>query len=175
MIPSQQRESRSDVVGRAERFALSRPHQPLSVAAICRALMVSERTLRNAFNEIHGVPPCRRLRMLRLLHARKVLLAGDRKLITVTNVAIAWGFSELGRFSVEYKRAFGESPSQTLSGSIRTCCIGVDRGVSPTSRLENCKARCPEVTPTLAPPISTSAPRSLRDETSYSGCVSLLG
>jgi transcriptional regulator GlxA family with amidase domain len=89
--------------------------------------MVSERTLRNAFNEIHGVPPCRHLRMLRLRHVRKVLLAADRELTTVTNVATAWGFSELGRFSVEYRRAFGESPSQTLNGRIRTCCIGVDQ------------------------------------------------
>ncbi|OMI10938.1 hypothetical protein BSN85_14115 [Bradyrhizobium brasilense] len=86
--------------------------------------MVSERTLRNAFNEIHGVPPCRRLRMLRLLHARKVLLVADRELTTVTHVATAWGFSELGRFSVEYRKAFGESPSQTLYGRVRTCCIG---------------------------------------------------
>jgi hypothetical protein len=27
---------------------------------------------------------------------------------------MSFGFAELGRFSVEYKKAFGESPSQTL-------------------------------------------------------------
>jgi AraC-like DNA-binding protein len=87
-------------------------------------LTVSERTLRKAFNEIHGVPPCRRLRMLRLLHARRGLLAADSELTTVTKVATASGFSELGRFSVEYRKAFGESPSQTLNGGIQTCRIG---------------------------------------------------
>ncbi|MGY4573922.1 helix-turn-helix domain-containing protein [Bradyrhizobium sp. BEA-2-5] len=132
MKSAQQREICCDLVGQAEKLALSRPDQPPSISDICRALTVSERTLRKAFNEIHGVPPCRRLRMLRLLHARKMLLAADRELTTVTKVAIAFGFSELGRFSVEYRSAFGERPSQTLNLS----CMGADRDVSATSRAE---------------------------------------
>ena len=136
MMSPQRRVFCCDLVGRAEKLALSCPDQSLSVSAICRSLAVSERTLRKAFNEIHGVPPCRRLRMSRLLHARKVLLAADRELTTVTKVATALGFSELGRFSVEYRRAFGESPSQTLNGRIQTCCIGAERDVDATSRPE---------------------------------------
>jgi len=74
----------------------------------------------------NGVTPCRHLRMLRLLHARKVLLAAERKLTTVTEVAGAFGFGEPGRVFVEYGKAFGESPSQTLGGKIPACCIGAD-------------------------------------------------
>lgn len=33
---------------------------------------------------------------------------------TVTNVAMDCGFSHLGRFSCDYCRHFGESPSETL-------------------------------------------------------------
>ena len=33
----------------------------------------------------------------------------------VTEIATCFGFAELGRFSVEYRKAFGESPSQTLN------------------------------------------------------------
>ncbi|WP_375789344.1 helix-turn-helix domain-containing protein [Bradyrhizobium sp. Pha-3] len=122
MVSAGQREVWRDLVGQAEKLVLIRPAQALSISDICRSLAVSERTLRSAFTKIHGVPPCRRLRTLRLLHARKVLLEADRKLTTVTRVAADFGFSELGRFSVEYRKAFGESPSQTLSEKIPTCC-----------------------------------------------------
>lgn len=115
MISARQREVCRELVGQAEKLALSRLDQTLSISDMCRTLAVSERTLRSAFTKIHGIPPCRHLRMLRLLQARKVLLAADRKLTTVTKVAAAFGFSELGRFSVEYRKAFGESPSQTLN------------------------------------------------------------
>ena len=53
--------------------------------------------------------------MLRLSNARRALLSADGKLTKVTEIAVSFGFAELGRFSVEYKKAFGESPSQTLN------------------------------------------------------------
>jgi len=34
--------------------------------------------------------------------------------VTVTEIATSFGFVELGRFSVEYRKVFGESPSETL-------------------------------------------------------------
>src|SRR5260370_29466398 len=52
--------------------------------------------------------------MLRLSQARRALLFADDKLATVTEIATCFGFVELGRFSVEYRKVFGESPSQTL-------------------------------------------------------------
>ena len=39
--------------------------------------------------------------------------------VTVTEIATALGFVELGRFSVEYRKAFGESPSETLRQAFR--------------------------------------------------------
>jgi len=52
--------------------------------------------------------------MSRLSRARRALLSADCKLVTVTEIATCFGFAELGRFSVEYRKVFGESPSQTL-------------------------------------------------------------
>ena len=33
---------------------------------------------------------------------------------SVSAAALRWGFAHLGRFSAEYRRAFGECPAQTL-------------------------------------------------------------
>jgi AraC-like DNA-binding protein len=104
----------TDLVEQAERLALAHMDEPLHISALCRTLETSERTLRKAFHKIRGLPPCRHLRMLRLSQARRALLSADCKAVTVTEIATGFGFVELGRFSVEYRQLFGESPSQTL-------------------------------------------------------------
>jgi AraC-like DNA-binding protein len=111
---SQEGNSQSDLVEQAERLALAHIDEPLQIPALCRTLEVSERTLRKAFHKSCGLPPCRRLRLLRLSQARRALLCADARLGTVTEIATCFGFVELGRFSVEYRKAFGECPSQTL-------------------------------------------------------------
>jgi transcriptional regulator GlxA family with amidase domain len=121
------------LVERAEKLALADLDEPLHISALCRALAVSERTLRKVFHKTYGVPPCRHLRMLRLSQARRALLSADGTLATVTEIATSFGFVELGRFSVEYRKAFGESPSQTLH------CTSTDRtlAVSGSNRRES--------------------------------------
>jgi AraC-like DNA-binding protein len=104
----------TDLVEQAERLALAHIDEPLHISTLCRTLEISERTLRKAFHKVHGLPPCRRLRMLRLSEVRRALLAADCRRVTVTEIATEFGFLELGRFSVEYRKVFGESPSQTL-------------------------------------------------------------
>lgn len=102
------------LVVQAEAIALAELDSPLHISTLCNTLAVSERTLRKAFHNVHGVAPCRHLRMQRLLQARRALLSSDSKLTTVTEIATRHGFAELGRFSVEYRSIFGESPSATL-------------------------------------------------------------
>jgi len=45
---------------------------------------------------------------------RRALQRADASTATVTQLATDHGFWELGRFSVSYRRLFGESPSETL-------------------------------------------------------------
>ena len=118
-----------ELVERAERLALANFQTPLDIATLCRTLAVSERTLRKAFQKIRGLPPCRRLRMLRLSGARRVLLSAHGRCVTVTEIATSFGFVELGRFSVEYRKTFGESPSETLGRRFVTHWC--DRSASP--------------------------------------------
>ena len=84
------------------------------IAALASALGVRERALRKAFKRSHNLSPCRHLRLLRLTWARQALFAAQDELATVTEIATSFGFVEFGRFAVEYRNAFGESPSSTL-------------------------------------------------------------
>jgi len=75
---------------------------------------VSQRTLELAFQEAAGITPQKYLRWRRMHMAHHDLLAQDPKYTRITDVTTSLGFTELGRFAVEYKRLFGESPSETL-------------------------------------------------------------
>ncbi|WP_082336722.1 AraC family transcriptional regulator [Rhizobium ecuadorense] len=87
--------------------------KPISLHDIATAAKVSVRTLQTGFRQFRNISPWSYLREIRMVAARHDLLAGD-KAPTVSDVAVKWGFAHLGRFSVEYKKRFGESPSQTL-------------------------------------------------------------
>ena len=89
--------------------------EPPSIAALCAALGASERTLHEAFREHLDTTPKAYLKTLRLEAARHDLLTGEVK--RVTDVALDWGFLHFGWFSHDYRRLFGETPSQTLKRS----------------------------------------------------------
>jgi transcriptional regulator GlxA family with amidase domain len=67
-----------------------------------------------AFWATYRTTPYRYLHALRLDEARRMLSSGTTNLDTVTQVAMRFGFRELGRFAADYRAAFGESPSHTL-------------------------------------------------------------
>jgi transcriptional regulator GlxA family with amidase domain len=106
------------IVELIEEMARQLTDEPLHIDHICRAAGVSQRTLRNAFQAIYRSSPYRHLRTMRMGEARKALLSPARSTQTVTEVAMHFGFLELGRFSVEYRRAFGERPSATLRRAV---------------------------------------------------------
>jgi transcriptional regulator GlxA family with amidase domain len=93
------------------------------VVDVSRVAGVNQRTLSRAFREIHGIGPYRYLRHLRLSELKRVLFSEE---ITVTQAAVRLGFVELGKLGILYKKAFGESPSQTKR---RRQAV---RGVSPS-------------------------------------------
>ena len=105
---------RSAIIVRFEKFLLANRHWPVSYVNICATVGVSERTLRAHCQELLGVRPMLYVRLRRMRMARAALLRADPAVTTVTRVAARFGFSELGRFSVEYRKMFGEPPSTTL-------------------------------------------------------------
>jgi AraC family ethanolamine operon transcriptional activator len=86
----------------------------VTLPELCRVVRTSARTLTRVFHDAFRISPARYLRLRRLGQVRAHLRRGVPRPETVTSAALRFGFSELGRFSVEYRRLFGESPSTTL-------------------------------------------------------------
>jgi len=88
---------------------------PITVDDIADAAGVSVRTIQNLFAQQLGQTPTSYLKNERLERARSDLAdAPGGSNVKVTDVALRWGFSHLGRFATAYRARFGESPSQTL-------------------------------------------------------------
>ncbi len=98
---------------RAEAWLRQNLAEPPTIATLCEALHASERTLHEAFREHLGTTPKAYAKALRLNAARHDLLRGGAT-TRVTDVALDWGFVHFGWFSQDYRRLFGETPSQTL-------------------------------------------------------------
>jgi AraC-like DNA-binding protein len=109
--------SHGRVVRRAEEALAEKIDTPLYVSDLCAAAGVSERTLRNAFQSLYGLSPIRFLHLRRLHQVRRALRCQLH--VSVTEVALSFGFGNLGRFAVEYRQLFGESPSHTLRRGAR--------------------------------------------------------
>jgi AraC-like DNA-binding protein len=104
----------SRTMTRFEDYLAARQCEPIYLAEICAAIGVTERTLRAYCHDTFKVGPVHFLWLRRMHLARRALLQADPASTTVTEVATDHGFWELGRFSVEYRSLFGESPSVTL-------------------------------------------------------------
>lgn len=87
----------------------------ISLADLCAASCSSSTTLYQAFEQVVGMPPLRyfRARGINTVHQKLLKSANNRG--AVTECATSHGFTELGRFSIEYKKIFGVSPSVTLA------------------------------------------------------------
>jgi AraC-like DNA-binding protein len=82
----------------------------ITLADLASACDVSERTLHKQFRRFLGVSPLAYLQRLRLSVVRAELTEPDHE-ASISDIAIRAGFSHLGRFAVEYRRRYSESPS----------------------------------------------------------------
>ncbi len=102
------------IVAKFEEFLEANPNTPLYLPEICAAVGAAERTLRIACEELLGMGPIRYLALRRMHLVRRALLRAVSSTTTVTRIATDHGFWELGRFAVNYRALFGETPSATL-------------------------------------------------------------
>lgn len=82
---------------------------------LASAAGVSSRTLGYQFLRAYGLTPMAVVKAKRLAKAHQLLLNANPATTTVASIARSCGFSHMGQFSQDYKRANGETPSTTLS------------------------------------------------------------
>ena len=120
---------RDAVAGRPGELALGRARnleawidshlgEPITMGTLCRVAGVGERCLQKSFLYRRGISPMRFVAERRLLAAHRWLSDASHA-GTVTEAGLRFGFSHLGRFSVSYRQAIGESPSQTRAAARR--------------------------------------------------------
>lgn len=101
------------MVRRAERYMSENAEIPITVSDVAAHLGVSLRTLQTGFRQWRNTTPRAHLQQVRLQLVRDELLRSGPD-ASVTFIAMRHGFAHLGRFSAQYRAAFGERPSGTL-------------------------------------------------------------
>lgn len=122
-IPGRRDSLVKNAVGLIERFA----DQPIAIRDLVSDVGVSQRTLENAFHESLGVPPKTYLMYYRLNKVHRELRSSRRDSVKVSDIANRWGFWHMGQFAADYRKLFGQLPSQTLQSSSPTTCSEIVR------------------------------------------------
>ena len=99
---------------RFEEVLADHPNRPVPMPELRALVGVSDRTLRSCCAEFLGISPGRYMLLRRLKAVRIALRNADPAVASVAEIAAAYGFTELGRFSGIYRTTFGEAPSTTL-------------------------------------------------------------
>ena len=105
---------RGQIVRRSMDYVDQHVGEYLSVERLASVAGVSERTLRNAFQQYFGLAPVQFLNHRTLHQVRNALKNADPSVATVTNIAAQFGIWQLGRFARDYRLIFNELPSDTL-------------------------------------------------------------
>ena len=99
-------------VKKVEEYIEGHADESLTPAQLAEYAGVSVRTLYSGFHDFRHQGPMEYLRTVRLQKVKAALEEpGESR--SVTEIALSWGFSHIGRFSQEYRKAFGERPSET--------------------------------------------------------------
>ena len=100
---------------RAEEFICENLDNPITRDQLAEVSSCSIRTLSRSFEKKFGIGPMAFIKQRRLDAAYLDLLSAKSDATTVTQVAINYGFAHIGKFAIEYGKAFGESPSTSLA------------------------------------------------------------
>ena len=113
--PARARPASLRIVRACVQYAASVQYQGVTLSDLSAVAGVSERRVRDAFNDCHGMSPTAYFRVAALREVRRTLLDGPFARDPVTRAASEFGFWHLSRFAGQYRALFGESPSETVA------------------------------------------------------------
>lgn len=102
------------IVRRVEEIVRDSDYRIYDVSELCSEMMISRRSLHRAFSDVLGVGPIDFVRKIRLSEVYSKLKESDPRVVRISDIAMQYGFFELGRFAGYYRKVFGEYPIDTL-------------------------------------------------------------
>lgn len=106
-------------IRRAMEYIETHAAEPITASQLAQQVGVSTRSLYAGFRSSVGQSPMAFLKAVRLERVRQALLQASGSGVSVTELAMAWGFGHLGQFAADYRAQFGELPSETLRERVR--------------------------------------------------------
>ena len=98
---------------KAEQLIQKHLRRNLNIERLCSLLGCSVRSLHLGFKERYGITPMQYARTMALNGVSRDL-RNLSPTTTISDVAMAWGFCHLGRFSQQYRQLFDELPRVTV-------------------------------------------------------------
>ncbi|MGO4403339.1 AraC family transcriptional regulator [Bosea sp. RAF48] len=99
-------------IRRAVDHILAHAHEDITVQDVAHAAGVGLRTLQQSFRKVLRTSPQEYIKAAKLHGARREL-EDPHSQRSVEEIARRWGFANRGHFAAQYRRLFGELPSET--------------------------------------------------------------
>jgi AraC family ethanolamine operon transcriptional activator len=109
-----QKFERNQIIRQAKDYINTAGYADANIADMAQVIGVSERTLRNVFNDFFSTGPKKflELSLIRAVHQQLHRTDSDEK--SVTDILLDHQIFEFGRFAGRYRQIYGERPSETL-------------------------------------------------------------
>ena len=108
------REKRSQILKLAIDYVKETPNDKVSLSQFCSDNDIHIRSLQRAFIDQYGMSPKSYAKAYHLNSVYKKLLQSNTKTDRIADIASNHGFWHMSQFATDYRRHFGELPSETL-------------------------------------------------------------